>query len=71
MPYRGGRTRLDGLDPTGTDTLVVVGGQGVDRARQDADLVPWVAVAAAAARRAVRRCIQYDPAPPCLADEPV
>jgi hypothetical protein len=50
---------------------VVVGGQGVDRARQDADLVPWVAVAAAAARRAVRRCIQYDPAPPCLADEPV
>jgi transcriptional regulator GlxA family with amidase domain len=44
------------LDPAGTDTLVVVGGQGVDRAREDADLVAWVAAAAAGARRVASVC---------------
>ncbi|MFJ4535329.1 GlxA family transcriptional regulator [Streptomyces tibetensis] len=47
---------VDGLDPACTDTLVVVGGQGVDRARQDADLVAWVAAAAAGARRVASVC---------------
>ncbi|MEU6683230.1 DJ-1/PfpI family protein [Streptomyces sp. NPDC046832] len=44
------------LDPAGTDTLVVVGGQGVDRAREDADLVAWVAAAAVGARRVASVC---------------
>ncbi|MEU7719082.1 GlxA family transcriptional regulator [Streptomyces tibetensis] len=47
---------VTGLDPAGTDTLVVVGGRGVDRARQDADLVAWVAAAAAGARRVASVC---------------
>ncbi len=44
------------LDPAGTDTLVVVGGQGVDRARKDAALVSWIAAAAAGARRVASVC---------------
>ncbi|MEU3885159.1 DJ-1/PfpI family protein [Streptomyces sp. NPDC029041] len=47
---------VDTLDPAGTDTLVVVGGHGVDRARQDAELVAWVAAAAAGARRVASVC---------------
>jgi DJ-1/PfpI family len=35
-------------DPQGTDTLVVVGGRGVDPARQDAALVGWIGSAGAA-----------------------
>ncbi|MFD8231301.1 GlxA family transcriptional regulator [Streptomyces sp. NPDC059696] len=44
------------LDPAGTDTLVVVGGQGVDRAREDAELLAWVTAAAAGARRVASVC---------------
>ncbi|MFC9684280.1 GlxA family transcriptional regulator [Streptomyces sp. NPDC056948] len=44
------------LDPAATDTLVVVGGQGVDRAREDAALVSWIAAAAAGARRVASVC---------------
>ncbi|MET9390370.1 DJ-1/PfpI family protein [Streptomyces sp. NPDC006624] len=44
------------LDPAGTDTLVVAGGQGVDRARQDEALVAWIAAAAAGARRVASVC---------------
>lgn len=44
------------LDPAGADTLVVVGGRGVDRACQDRDLVAWVAAAAAGARRVASVC---------------
>ncbi|WTD39764.1 DJ-1/PfpI family protein (plasmid) [Streptomyces sp. NBC_01643] len=43
------------LDPGGTDTLVVVGGQGVDQARHDEALVDWIA-AAAGARRVTSGC---------------
>jgi transcriptional regulator GlxA family with amidase domain len=39
------------LDPNGIDTLVVVGGPGVDHARHDPALVGWVAAAGAGARR--------------------
>ncbi|MFD6171075.1 GlxA family transcriptional regulator [Streptomyces coeruleorubidus] len=44
------------LGPAGIDTLVVVGGGGVDRARQDEALVSWVAAAAAGARRVASVC---------------
>ncbi|MFF5979553.1 GlxA family transcriptional regulator [Streptomyces olindensis] len=44
------------LDPGGTDTLVVVGGEGVDRAREDAALVSWITTAAAGARRVASVC---------------
>lgn len=44
------------LGPAGIDTLVVVGGQGVDRARQDQALVSWIAAAAAGARRVASVC---------------
>ncbi|MET9685535.1 GlxA family transcriptional regulator [Streptomyces coeruleorubidus] len=44
------------LGPDGIDTLVVVGGQGVDRARQDEALVSWIAAAAAGARRVASVC---------------
>ncbi|MEU6180114.1 GlxA family transcriptional regulator [Streptomyces coeruleorubidus] len=44
------------LDPAGIDTLVVVGGRGVDRARQDEALVSWIAAAAAGARRVASVC---------------
>ncbi|MFJ8467334.1 GlxA family transcriptional regulator [Streptomyces swartbergensis] len=44
------------LGPAGIDTLVVVGGRGVDRARQDETLVSWIAAAAAGARRVASVC---------------
>ncbi|WP_338775703.1 GlxA family transcriptional regulator [Streptomyces sp. DG1A-41] len=44
------------LGPAGIDTLVVVGGRGVDRARQDQALVSWIAAAAAGARRVASVC---------------
>ncbi|MBW8483096.1 GlxA family transcriptional regulator [Actinomadura parmotrematis] len=44
------------LDPAGLDTLIVVGGHGADRAREDPALVAWVAEAAAGARRAASVC---------------
>ncbi|MCZ7432118.1 GlxA family transcriptional regulator [Streptomyces sp. WMMC1477] len=47
---------VNDLDPAGTDTLVVVGGEGVDRAREDAALVGWTAAAAAGARRIASVC---------------
>lgn len=40
----------------GIDTLVVVGGAGVDAARRDAELVGWVAAAGAGARRVTSVC---------------
>lgn len=43
-------------DPRGIDTLVVVGGHGVDTARDDPALVGWVAAAGAAARRVTSVC---------------
>jgi transcriptional regulator GlxA family with amidase domain len=44
------------LAPAGIDTLVVVGGRGVDRARRDEALVSWIAAAAAGARRVASVC---------------
>ncbi|MDQ0753160.1 transcriptional regulator GlxA family with amidase domain [Streptomyces africanus] len=44
------------LGPAGIDTLVVVGGRGVDQARQDKALVSWIAAAAAGARRVASVC---------------
>lgn len=43
-------------EPAGIDTLVVVGGGGVDQARHDAALVNWIAAAGAAARRVCSVC---------------
>jgi transcriptional regulator GlxA family with amidase domain len=40
----------------GLDTLVVVGGPGVNDARRDADLVAWIAAAATGARRVASVC---------------
>jgi transcriptional regulator GlxA family with amidase domain len=42
--------------PAGIDTLVVVGGGGVDQARRDAALVSWIAAVGAAARRVTSVC---------------
>ena len=44
------------LDPAGVDTLMVAGGGGVDRARQQPELVAWVAAAGAVARRVTSVC---------------
>ncbi|QHY93793.1 Isonitrile hydratase [Streptomyces sp. S4.7] len=44
------------LDPTGIDTLVVAGGNGVDDAVRDPALVGWIAAAAATARRVTSVC---------------
>ncbi|MFJ9696288.1 GlxA family transcriptional regulator [Kitasatospora sp. NPDC101183] len=44
------------LGPGGLDTLVVVGGPGVNEARRDAALVEWIAEAAAGARRVASVC---------------
>jgi transcriptional regulator GlxA family with amidase domain len=55
LPVHAGCTVAD-LDPAGIDTLVVVGGIGVDRARHDAGLVGWVARAGAEARRVASVC---------------
>jgi putative intracellular protease/amidase len=38
-------------DPADVDTLVVVGGEGVDDARRDPALVGWIAAVGATARR--------------------
>ena len=45
-----------GTQAAGIDTLVVAGGPGVDRARQDPALVSWVAAAGAHARRVTSVC---------------
>jgi transcriptional regulator GlxA family with amidase domain len=55
LPVHAGHALAD-LDPRGLDTLVTVGGQGVDRARHDAELVDWVARAGASARRVASVC---------------
>ncbi|CAL9468275.1 hypothetical protein SUDANB121_02793 [Nocardiopsis dassonvillei] len=47
---------LGDLDPRGTDTLLVVGGAGVDSARLDPVLVGWIAAAAPEARRVASVC---------------
>ncbi|MFI1584615.1 GlxA family transcriptional regulator [Embleya sp. NPDC020630] len=47
---------IDELAPEGLDTLVVVGGPGVDDARRDPELVAWIAAAAAGARRVASVC---------------
>ncbi len=44
------------LDPAGIDTLVAVGGFGVDRARHDRALVDWIGAAARTARRVTSVC---------------
>ncbi|MDH6128118.1 DJ-1/PfpI family protein [Kitasatospora sp. GP82] len=44
------------LSPDGIDTLVVVGGSGVDAARVDPELVAWLAAAGATARRVTSVC---------------
>jgi transcriptional regulator GlxA family with amidase domain len=44
------------LDPTGIDTLVAVGGYGVDHARHDRQLVDWLAEAGSTARRVTSVC---------------
>lgn len=44
------------LDPAGIDTLVVAGGEGVDRARHDPALARWIADAGAGARRVTSVC---------------
>lgn len=43
-------------DPTTTDTLVVVGGSGVQSARRNHDLVAWISAAAARAPRVASVC---------------
>lgn len=47
---------VQGRDPGGIDTLVVAGGSGVDTARNDVELVEWVGLAGAAARRVTSVC---------------
>jgi transcriptional regulator GlxA family with amidase domain len=42
--------------PGGIDTLVVAGGNGVDRARHDRALIDWIAAAGAGARRVASVC---------------
>ncbi|GAB2698900.1 GlxA family transcriptional regulator [Kitasatospora kifunensis] len=44
------------LDPRGIDTLVAVGGEGVDQARHHRALVDWIAAAGAQARRVTSVC---------------
>jgi transcriptional regulator GlxA family with amidase domain len=44
------------LDPAGVDTLVVAGGGGVDQAKQNKDLVGWIASAGSGARRVTSVC---------------
>ncbi len=44
------------LEPEGIDTLVVVGGNGVDQARHDPALVGWIAAGGAGARRVASVC---------------
>ena len=44
------------LDPAGVDTLLVVGGRGVDEATRDSALVEWIAASGARARRVASVC---------------
>jgi transcriptional regulator GlxA family with amidase domain len=44
------------LDPDGIDTLVVVGGHGVDQARHDPAIVGWIAAGGTGARRIASVC---------------
>jgi transcriptional regulator GlxA family with amidase domain len=44
------------LNHASIDTLVVAGGSGVDHARNDVDLVRWIAAAGASARRVTSVC---------------
>ncbi|NDZ77845.1 helix-turn-helix domain-containing protein [Streptomyces sp. SID10853] len=44
------------LDPAGFDTVVVVGGGGVDEARHDPALTSWLSAAGAGARRVTSVC---------------
>src|SRR5438093_651376 len=44
------------LDPAGVDTVVAVGGAGVDLARRDRALVEWLAEAGRTARRVTSVC---------------
>ena len=55
LPVHAGHAVAD-LDPRGIDTLLTVGGGGVDRASRDAELVAWVARAGAEARRVASVC---------------
>jgi transcriptional regulator GlxA family with amidase domain len=55
LPVHAGHAVAD-LDPAGIDTLVAVGGSGVDTARHDAALVAWVAAAGRTARRVTSVC---------------
>lgn len=47
---------LADLDPAGVDTVVAVGGAGVDLARRDRALVEWLAEAGRTARRVTSVC---------------
>ncbi|MGC0420590.1 GlxA family transcriptional regulator [Embleya sp. AB8] len=47
---------IEDLGPEGLDTLVVVGGPGVNDARRDPALVAWIAAAASGARRVASVC---------------
>lgn len=44
------------LEPKGIDTLVIPGGEGVDAARADPDMMAWLGHAVAASRRVVSVC---------------
>jgi transcriptional regulator GlxA family with amidase domain len=47
---------VDDIDPLSVDTLVIVGGPGVDTARDDTHLMRWIGEAAARARRVASVC---------------
>lgn len=55
LPVQAGHD-LAGMDTGGIDTLVVVGGPGVDRACHDRALVNWIAAAGERARRVTSVC---------------
>jgi transcriptional regulator GlxA family with amidase domain len=55
LPVHAGHAVAD-LDLRGIDTLIAVGGRGVDEARHDAELVDWIARAGAGARRVASVC---------------
>ncbi|MGW4440964.1 GlxA family transcriptional regulator [Streptomyces sp. NPDC004596] len=55
LPLQAGHGVAD-LDPHGIDTLVAVGGNGVDEAAKDGTVTGWIAAAGASARRATSVC---------------
>lgn len=55
LPVHAGHAVAD-LDPVGIDTLIAVGGAGVDRARESDELVCWIARAGVEARRVASVC---------------